>query len=62
MGADVDGLACCLHWPTNYGRYMRVQSLLTDAILSCHTVYASAVLDRLSGGCEAPRMGHLLWY
>jgi hypothetical protein len=18
-GADVDGLACCLYWPTNYG-------------------------------------------
>jgi hypothetical protein len=44
MGADVDGLACRLHQPTNYSKQTKVQSLLTDIILYRCPVKAGVAL------------------
>jgi hypothetical protein len=33
--ADVDRVACHLHWPMKCGRQARAQSLLTGAVPSC---------------------------
>jgi hypothetical protein len=58
VGADVDRLACSLHWPTDCSWQTRVQSLLTCIILSCCTVWASVALDHLFGeGVWSPRDG-----
>jgi hypothetical protein len=54
VGADVDGLACHLHQPTNYGWQTRIQSLLRGAIPSHRTAYAGAILDSISRGVRSP--------
>jgi hypothetical protein len=41
---DMAGLRYPLHWPTNYSWQAREYDLLTDIILSCHTVEASVAL------------------
>jgi hypothetical protein len=61
VAADVDRLACHLHWSMDYGYQARVQSPLTGAIPSHQTTQASTFSNRLSGGCEDPEMGLLMW-
>jgi hypothetical protein len=60
MGADVDGLACRLHQPTDCGWKAWVWSSLTGVVLSHHVAWVGAALDHLSRGCEAPGMGYLM--
>jgi hypothetical protein len=61
VGADVDGLACCLHCPVDCGCQAHVQCLLTGVVMSCHTTWGGAALVRLSeGGCEAPGLSYLM--
>jgi hypothetical protein len=55
----VDGLAYCPCQPMNCSCQVRVQSPLTGAIMSCHTVQVGVAVDCLCGGCEAPGMGYL---
>jgi hypothetical protein len=52
-GGNVDGLACCLHWPMNCGKHARAQSLLTGVVPSRHIAKAGVALSYLSQGCGA---------
>jgi hypothetical protein len=47
----VDGLACRLHRPMDYGRQAWEQSPLTGVVLSCHIVVDG---DAFPGGAKPP--------
>jgi hypothetical protein len=58
MGADVDGLAYCLHHHTVCSTQMRGQSILTGVAPSHRATVGGGTFP---GGCEALRAGYLTW-